>query len=182
MNRLIGRFTFLSILISTPVAFAEAPTQFAVPQENARVFYPVSELHKGDVLQVRSPHLLGDETLILARCTDECKGAQVVSVWRHGFHLASGLYNPVIRSNITLKQDGRYFLWLVKNSQCYVDAWGCRASAWPGVLTYGNPQALSVSKTDGSGEQFRVKFDSGSWVFVRQVPTAKAMAHSQGND
>jgi hypothetical protein len=166
----LALFSSLAVIASlfslAASANAEVPP-FAVPHDDAIAFYPTAALHKGDVLQVRSLHLLGDETLVLARCDDGCKDAKVVSVWRHGFHLRNGIFNPTIRTNFALKQDGRYFFQLVKNSQCYVDQWGCRNSPWPGVLTYGNPQPLTVAKAAMDGSVFRVKFDSGSSVFVR---------------
>jgi len=159
---------FFLLLVAAPITRAEMP-EFAYPQNNAIAFYPTAALHKGDVLQVRSPRLLGDETLVLARCDDGCKDATVISVWRHGFHLATGIYNPLIRSNFTLKRDGRYFFQLVKNSDCYVDAWMCHNARWPGVLHYGNPQPLKIEQAQMQGPLYRVKFDSGTWVLVRRL-------------
>jgi hypothetical protein len=161
-----------AVLLSS-LANGNTPTEIASPDahrgENPTVFFPAAELHKGNVLQIRAPHLLGDETLILARCDGNCSNAQVVSVWRHGFRSASGIDNRVIRSNINLREDGRYFFWLIKNSDCYVDAWGCHTSAWPGVLTYGKPQALGIVSSSQDGALFKLKYDSGTLVYVRQV-------------
>jgi hypothetical protein len=139
-----------------------------------KAYFPASDMRKGDVLQVRAPHLLGDETLVLARCGDDCSSAQVVSVWRHGFRSENRIDNRVIRSNFTLRENGRYFFWLVKNSDCYVDPWACRNSAWPGVLTYGKPQALAITATKRDGSIVKLKFDSGTLVYVRQLELAPA--------
>jgi hypothetical protein len=169
MKTWIFSTTFLFGLAVAAVVHADAPAQFTVPPENAKVFYAASELRKGDVLQVRSLHLLGDEALILARCANDCTRADVISVWRHGFHEASGINNHVIRSNIRLRENGRYFFWLVKNSDCYVDPWSCRTSAWPGILTYGNPQALPITNSANDGAYFKVKYGSGSLIYVRRL-------------
>ncbi len=79
---------FFLLLVAAPITRAEMP-EFAYPQNNAIAFYPTAALHKGDVLQVRSPRLLGDETLVLARCDDGCKDATVISVYMEQARLPS---------------------------------------------------------------------------------------------
>lgn len=152
------------------VAGAATP-QFDVPAEGARTFYAAQSLHSGDVLQIRARHLLGDETLVFARCSDDdlCRSAQIVALWRHGFHDGSGISNTVIRNNIAVRADGRYFFWLVKNSDCFVDHWSCRNGAWPGVLTYGKPEALPIAQAAQDGAFYKVKYDSGSLIYVRKL-------------
>jgi hypothetical protein len=168
----------LSGVAATSVS-AHATAADAGPGENPKAFFPAAELRKGNVLQIRAPRLLGDETLVLARCGDDCTSAKVVSIWRHGFRSASGIDNRVIRSNINLREDGRYFFWLIKNSDCYVDAWSCRNSAWPGALTYGRPQALGITETTRDGALIKLKYDSGTLVYVRQVAVGNSLPEAR---
>jgi len=161
-----------SILTCPGPVFAAASVPFAVPQ-NARMFYSVPMLSKGDVLQLRVRHLLGDEMLVLGRCTDAaCDKADVVSVWNRGFRNPSGIDNRVIRSNFAVRVDGRYFFRLIKNSDCYVNAAICRSSPWPGMLTYGKPQALPIVHSEVNGDWSTAKYESGSLIHVRRVLSA----------
>jgi hypothetical protein len=170
LNTWVSSTIFVAGLGVAGAAQADAPALFGVLPESTKVLYATTQLNQGDVLQVRSTRLLGDEALVLARCANDCTHAQIVSIWRHGFHDASGINNRVIRSNIRLPENGRYFFWLIKNSECYVDPWSCRNSAWPGILTYGNPQALAITNGSNDGAYFKAKYASGSLIYVRRLP------------
>jgi hypothetical protein len=163
---------FLVALAGAAHGADAAPAAFAVPK-NASMLYSVEALRSGDVLQVRVRHLLGDRMLVLGRCNDaNCDKADVVAVWNHGFRNPNGIDNHVIRSNYAIRQEGRYFLRLIKNSDCYVARSACRSSPWPGMLNYGHPQALPIIATQTSEDWYKAEYESGSWIFVRRVLSA----------
>lgn len=164
--RLIGRSMFSALLaVGSVAANAAVPTEFRVTSDGS-AFYPAQPLRKGDRLQVLSPYLIGHDALFLMRCVDGCQRSEIVRSWNGRV----GGTGPAMLESVTLQQDGEYFFvprtfslsLQHRNLQACVSLLRLHEMCE-------DASAMTIREVKATPELFRVRLQSGSWIWVRRT-------------
>ena len=156
------------LLLASAAAGAAVPTEFRVSADG-NAFYPVQPLRRGDRLQVLSPYLIGQDSVYLMRCVDDCSRSEIVRSWNGRV----GGTGPAMLESVTIREDGRYFFvpktfslsLQRRNLQACVELLQLHAMC-------AEASAMAIREVKATPELFRVRLQSGSWIWVRRTAAA----------